>query len=84
MQLATGVGQDQLQFSPDGRQLAFLANWTGYTGTLELVAASGGAPVLLDDWTRQFAFAGNALVSLRSGTPRPFSFQDGVYVTPLP
>ena len=73
------------QFSPDGSQLAFLADPNGNgTSTLELSAVAGSAPVLLNVWTSQFAFAGKSLVALRTGTPPPFGFQDGVYVTALP
>ena len=89
VQVATGVFP-LLQFSPDGSRIAFVTNWTGQTGALELVGvASPGSPVEINDYVdfgaQSFAFAGNgALVSVRRGTPAPFTSQDGVYVTPLP
>ncbi len=75
-------------FSPDGSRLAIFTpryTNTAFTGPLQVVEVSGTAPVVLNEDVSQWAFAGNgALVALRAGSPAPFGFQDGAYVTLLP
>ena len=84
LQLATAALG--FSFSPDGRYLdCNLVNafWNGKTSTSALVPTGGGAIVPINDFG-SLTFAKGAVVFTRAGTPVPFDFEDGLYLTPLP
>ncbi len=72
-------------FSPDGQYLTCnLANdfWNGKTSTTAVVPAAGGAVVPINDFG-SLSYVPGGVLFVRRGTPVPYDFEDGLYLTPL-
>ncbi len=87
--LATGIVAQSI---PDVESVYFLSDGAvaivrdadpDGAGTLA-VFMPGGTPVSVNDWIQNSWLAGSSLVAVRIGTPGPFGYMDGLWVTPLP
>jgi len=81
--LASDVGS--AKWAPNGQTVAFVTNAQDGTGTLQFAPATGGTSTVVADRAQLLGWINsNVLLGRRAGVPAPFSFQNGLYVFPVP
>jgi len=83
--LADGVDVNSFAFSPDSSWVLFRTNVAASRGLLQVAPSAGGASITLNrDVERAFWVGNGRLFSVRTGTPAPTLFQNGIYTSPIP